>query len=114
MYSPSKKPKPYSQLAAIQLGFLRKQGAVVWREKQPAASGKDTGCFDVVPKKFHPAATRLMRIVGGIKARGDKRGAAALVKEFVDAGGQTARLLELIKERWLRAPKASFVYAIEP
>src|SRR5438045_1700621 len=113
MYAAGKKPRPYSQLAAIQLGFLRKNGAAKWHPKDKAANGMDVGCFTINHEKFHPVVERMMTVVGGIKARGDKARALQLLKEFVDAGGENARMLALIKERWLRAPKASFVYAIE-
>jgi hypothetical protein len=113
MYAAGKKPRPYSQLAAIQLGFLRKNRVVTWHPAMKAANGQDTGCFTIDHARFHPVAERMMKVVGGIKARGDKPLAMSLLKEHVDAGGETARMLSVIKERWLRAPKASFVYAIE-
>jgi hypothetical protein len=53
-----------------------------------------------------------MGVVAGIKARGDVKGAAQLKADFVDADGRQPRLTT-IQERWLRAPKASFVYAIQ-
>jgi hypothetical protein len=113
MYAAGKKPRPYSQLAAIQLGFLRKNGVVKWHPKNKAANGQDVGCFSINHEKFHPTVTKMMVVVGGVKARGDKALALRLIKEHVDGGGETAKMLALIKERWLRAPKASFVYSIE-
>ena len=39
------KPKPYSQLASIQVGFLMKEGAMEWKAEEMAANGQDKGCF---------------------------------------------------------------------
>ena len=44
---------------------------------------------------------------------GDKADAQAMVRDFVDAKGEWAKLRDVITERWLRAPKASFVYSIK-
>lgn len=112
MYTADGKPKPYSQLAAIQLGFLEREGAAAWRPEQKAANGEDTGCLSLDQAKFSAAAKKLMKQVAGIKARGDKKAALQMKAEFVDAEDRQARL-ETIKERWLRAPKASFVYSVE-
>jgi len=48
-----------------------------------------------------------------IKGAGDRKGAEALKAEFVDAPGNFANLKNIIAERWLRSPKASFVYSVE-
>lgn len=112
MYSASNKPKPYSQLAAIQLGFLEKEGAATWKADETAANGKDMGCLSIDQKAFAKAAAKLMKVVAQIKARGDVAGAKALRADFVDAESRKARL-STIRERWLRAPKASFVYAVD-
>ena len=63
--------------------------------------------------RFPSATTELMHIVAGVKSRGDVNGAKALIAEHVDASGETKARMEVIQERWLRAPKASFVYAVE-
>lgn len=111
MYAGDGQAKPYSQLAAIQLGFLKKEGAVEWKDEL-AANGKDQGCLAVHLDKFPASTEKLMGVVAGIKGRGDKPGAEAVKAEFVD-GAEAKPLLETIKERWLRAPKASFVYAVK-
>lgn len=112
MYDAERKPKPYSQLAAIQLGSLNRAGVLAWREKARAANGRDTGCFEVDlvrwPEATRALATRVLRIKGS----GDRAGADALRAEFVDAADDWARARDVIRERVLRAPKASFVYAI--
>lgn len=113
MYDAAGKPKSYSQLAAIQLGFLAKKGAVQWRAEEKAANGTDVGCFALDLDRFPSATTELMHIVAGVKSRGDVNGAKALIAEHVDASGETKARMEVIQERWLRAPKASFVYAVE-
>ncbi len=106
------KPKPYSQLAAIQLGALQAAGAVTWRSSTVAANGQDGGCFEVDMAKMPIAVAGLMKRVAGIKARGDRAEADRLLAEFVVAKGAWSDLRETIRSRWLRAPKASYVYAI--
>jgi len=103
MYTPTGKPKSYSQLAAIQLSFLRNKGAVEYRADEQAANGKDKGCLEIHLDKFPAAVEELMSLVGGIKARGDKAAAEALIREFVDDEGE---------HKALREPKATFVYSI--
>lgn len=112
MYDAERKPKPYSQLAAIQMGSLHRAGVVAWREKDKAANGRDTGCFSVDLARWPEATRQLAARVLRIKGSGDRAGADALRAEFVDAADDWARLRDVIRERVLRAPKASFVYAI--
>jgi len=109
MYDADKKPKAYSQLAAIQIGYLIEKGVLVWDAKAMAANGKDTGAFTFHADKIVPVVDEMMKLVGGIKARGDKPGADALLKKYVDG---TVVPHALITERYLRFPKASFVYAV--
>jgi hypothetical protein len=106
------KPKPYSQLAAIQLGALSKAGVLEWRKDEQAANGKDMGCFHVELSKWKPAVDALAKTVLSIKGSGNKAGALELQKEFVDDAGPWKDARAVIQERWLRAPKASFVYAV--
>ena len=66
--------KNYSQLASIQLGALRKAGALVWKAEEKAANGKDTGCFEIDLAKWRPAVDGAGEArCSGIKARGDAR-----------------------------------------
>ena len=113
MYNNEKKLKAYSALAAIQLGHLYKEGALSWDAKAKAANGTDTGCFRIDEAKLGPAIDALASTVLKIKGGGDKKGADALKKQFVDGKDAWGKLRDTtIRERWLRAPKASFVYAI--
>jgi hypothetical protein len=113
MYSPDGKPKPYSQLAAIQVGFLRKEGAIEWKADQKAANAEDMGCVEIHAEKVPAAVEKLMKTVAAIKGKGDAKGAQKLVKEMVDDKADKKKLLDVVTERWLRAPKASFVYAVD-
>ena len=113
MYDEEKKPKNYSQLAAIQLGSLMKAGAISWKAEEAAGNGKDKGCFAVAPDKMPAAIKTLMVDVAQVKGRGDKARAQALVKEFVDVTGDKKAIHDVITERMTRAPKASFVYSIK-
>ena len=110
MYNTKGKPKPYSQLAAIQFGFLMDEGAIVYNRKTRAANKKDLGAFTFKYEKFPSAVEKLMRLVGRIKGRGNKAEALELIRRYVD--GRRVPF-KMIKERMLRYPKASFVYALD-
>ncbi len=105
------KPKPYSQLASVQMGFLNEKGALAWRPETKAANGSDVGCFDVDLKQW-VAVDDLSKLVLGIKARGDRSLAEKTRDTYVKDGTPWAKLRGVIAERWLRAPKASFVYSV--
>jgi hypothetical protein len=110
MYSPTGERKAYSQLAAIQLGFLMDEGALAFDPEAMAANGTDKGAFVIKFDKLVPAVDKLMKVVGGLKARGDKAGAEALAKKYVDSAKVPQKQ---ITERVLRFPKPSFVYGID-
>jgi hypothetical protein len=107
MYEDSGKPKPYSHVAAIQVGFLLQEGALSFDPKTKAANGKDEGAFTFHFDKFPGAVEKLMKAVGTIKAKGDKAQAEQLVKTHVD-GDKVP--MATITERSLRNPKAAFLY----
>lgn len=109
MYSGAREPKTYGQVAAIQIGYLLDQGALAWSPEAPAANGRDAGALSIRHDQLVPAIDKLMRVVGGIKARGDKAGALALIRKYVDG---TVVPHAAITERFLRVPKASFVYSV--
>jgi hypothetical protein len=113
MYEADHHPKNYSQLAAIQLGALMKDEAILWRDGEVAANGKDKGCFSIDLPKMPRAIETLMKDVAQIKAKGDKARAEVLLKEYVDVTGDRKKLHDVIAERLNRAPKASFVYAFK-
>ena len=113
VYTAEGKPKPYSQLASIQVGWMLEAGAMSWKPEETAANGKDKGCFDLHMDKFPAAIDALGKTVLGIKGRGDKAGALKLRADLVDKEGTWKELRAVIQERWLRAPKASFVYAVK-
>lgn len=113
MYGENHHPKNYSQLAAIQLGVLMKEGAISWKDAEPAENGKDKGCFSIDLPKMPGAIKKLMTTVARIKAKGDKPGAEVLIKEYVDVTGDRKKLHDVITERITRAPKASFVYSVK-
>jgi hypothetical protein len=113
MYTADKHPNNYSQLAAIQVLALMKDGAMAWRPEELAANEKDKGCFAVNFTKMPASIKTLMTDVAQIKAKGDKARAEALIKDYVDVTGDKKKLHDLITERVTRAPKASFVYAVK-
>lgn len=109
MYSPEGNRKAYSQLAAIQVGFLMERGVFRWDPEALAANGTDRGCFTLDFEGFAPAARALMTEVMRIKAVGDAAAAEALAARYVD--GDVVPMAVVI-ERHRRAPRASFVFSI--
>jgi hypothetical protein len=108
MYTAAGQGKPYSQLAAIQIGFLLDEGALTFDPKATAANGKDVGALTLHFEKLPAASDKMMTLVGSLKANADRKGAEALVKKYCD--GMTD-LRKLITERWLRSPRSSYVYS---
>lgn len=113
MYDGDKHPKSYSQLAAIQLGWFMKNGAITWKADENAANDKDKGCFSIATDKLPAVVKTLMTEVAQIKGKGDKARAEKLIKDYVDVTGDKKKVHEVIAERVLRSPKPSFVYAIK-
>ena len=112
MFSAGNRPKPYSQLAAIQMGVLSRAGAIEWSTDDLAANGRDRGRFHIHFDKVPAALTDLMKQVGQIKASGDKKTARKLVDEYVTGEGSNLMHQTQVAERILRFPKASFVYSV--
>ncbi|MCP4601061.1 MAG: hypothetical protein GY847_11140 [Proteobacteria bacterium] len=108
MYTPTKRPKPYSQLAAIQFGFLIDEGALEFNPDATAANGNDIGCFTLHLDKMPAAAHKLMEMVGKLKATNDKSKLDELLAKYVDGDAVPQAA---IKERVLRSTKANFVYS---
>lgn len=113
MYDGAGRPKPYSQLASIQLGTMLKAGALSWKPEEKAANGTDVGCLEVDLSKWRPAVNELGKRVLMAKGKADKKDAEAMKASFVDAKDDWANLRTTISERWLRAPKATFVYSVK-
>jgi hypothetical protein len=113
MYGGDGAPKPYAQLAAIQVGSFVDAGAMAWKAGETAANGRDQGCFEIHEAKLPKAIVALEKEVAGSMGRGDKAAAVKLREKYADAPGEWARLRGVITERWLRLPRASFVYSIE-
>lgn len=112
MRTPEGKPKPYPQLASVQLGRLSQAGALRWEAARKAANGKDVGCFVLDPVKLPAGARALAHDVLAAKAKGDRSAAERLVAPWVADKGEHAALRATIRERWLRTPKVTFVYSV--
>ena len=108
MYTETHARKAYSQLAAIQVGFLLDEGAVTFDPNALAADG-NAGAFTIHFEKMPAAVEKLMKVVGQIKATNDKAGANALVLKYVD-GPKVPQ--KLITDRELKYPKQSLVYSV--
>lgn len=113
MYTADNRPRNYSQLASIQMGTLFKDGTLNWKTDEKAANGTDTGCFEVDLGKYKQSVNALAKRVLQAKGRGDKADAEKMKADFVDAKDRWAELRGVIQERWLRAPKATFVYSLK-
>ncbi|MFO0743331.1 MAG: hypothetical protein U0270_46095 [Labilithrix sp.] len=113
MYEDNHHPKNYSQLAAIQVGWLMKNGAMAWKDADTAANGKDKGCFAIDLAKVPAAVTSLMTEVAQIKGKGDKARAEVLIKDWVDVSGDKKKVHEVITERMTRSAKQTFVYSVK-
>jgi hypothetical protein len=112
MYAADGTPRNYSQLAAIQVGAFLDAGALAWHGDETAANGKDQGCMSVNFDALPGAVAQLEQQVLGIKARADRDAGAALKARYVDAKDRYAGIKDTIAERYLRTPKASFVYSV--
>jgi hypothetical protein len=110
MYTPEGNRKAYSQLAAIQVGYLMEHGAFRWDAEALAANGTDRGCFTLDFDAFPRVARALMTEVLRIKATGDAAAAEALAARYVD--GDVLPMAAVV-ERHRRSPRATFVYAID-
>jgi hypothetical protein len=102
--------QPYSQLAAIQVGFLMDEGALAFDAGAPAANGTDRGAFVVHFEKVPAAFEKLMKVVVTLKARNDKAAAEALVARYVDG---PVVPMKVVAERELRFPLSTVAYAVD-
>lgn len=109
MTTPSGQRRPYSQLAAVQVGFMMDRGVLTWDADATAANGEDRGAFSVNFEAFPAAARELMTLVMGIKATGNRAEAERIADRFVD-GDVVPQAT--IRERHNRAPRATMVYSV--
>lgn len=112
MYDGTGRPKTYSQLSAVQLGWLLEHGGLAWHKDTKAANDADTGCFEIDFAKLRASVDALAKLVLQTKARGDKKVAQKLLADYVDGQGEFGQLRQEISKRWLSAPKATFVYSL--
>jgi hypothetical protein len=110
MWTADHKRKHYSQLAAIQVGFLMDEKVLTFDPSATAANGTDKGAFSLDFDKLPAAVDKLMKVVGGLKASNDRAGAEALSQKYVDGPVVPHKL---IAERALRFPQPNFVYALD-
>ena len=103
-------PRAYSQLAAIQIGYLIDSGAVAFDSNAKAANGEDIGAFHIEFDALPAAWKALAEEVGGIKATGNAEAASTLRDRYVKG---SIVPFEIIDERTLRHPEPTFVYTPE-
>jgi hypothetical protein len=118
MWTPTGNRKAYSQLAAIQLGFLIDQGALRWDPEAMAADGVHRGALSIDLSRMPAASTALMEAVMRIKATADRDAAVALADRYVGAApdadlSATVVPHATIVERWSGGfPQTTFVFEI--
>jgi hypothetical protein len=110
MTTPSGQRKPYSQLAAVQVGFLMDEGVLSWDPEATAADGESQGAFSVDLSNMDEVVTELMKEVVRIKATGDRDAAEALAAKYVPDDSPVPH--ETIRERYQRFPRTTFVYSV--
>lgn len=105
MFTAEGKPKPYAQLAAIEIGLLVQEGALSWSD--------DSQMFHVDFDKMPQAIEKIIGRTGRIMANADVVGAKAIVEEFVS--GSNSRLVHIkeIQDRLLKFPKVTFDYSVQ-
>ncbi len=102
MFTPGGNVRVYSQLAAVQVGYFMKVKALKFKG----------GKFTINFKKLPGAIDRLMKMVGGFKAKGEAAGAQKLIDHYVKGDGKALVHMGRITKEILRFPKASFRYSI--
>ncbi|MCX7959341.1 MAG: hypothetical protein N3B13_09870, partial [Deltaproteobacteria bacterium] len=113
MFTSSGNPKNYSQLAAVQIGFLMEEGALEWKMVSDTAAQKPSGKFNIVYEKMPLAVEKLMAKTVKIKATGDVESAKKLIEPYVSGEKRNIVHHNEITERLLRFPRASMVYSIK-
>ena len=106
MFSDGDNPKPYSQLAAVQIGSFLKDGVMTFGRVG------ERELFSVDFDRLPASVENLMRRVGQAKAAGDAAAARALIDGFVT--GEDSKLLHMdeVQARLRRLPKPSFSYTV--
>ena len=102
MYTPGGNVKPYSQLAAVQIGFFMEQGALSYRK----------GRFSINFKKLPGAVEKLTRKVGQIKATGNRTAADKLITNYIKGKGSKLVHMKRIRKVVLKYPKETFLYSV--
>ncbi len=110
MYAPGGQRKAYSQLSAIQVGFLLDEGALSYDPAAAAADGSHQGAFTIHFEHMPEASRKLMELVMRIKATNDRARAEELAARYVD-GDRVPQAM--IVERYRDFPRQSFVYSVE-
>ncbi len=117
MWSPGERRKAYSQLAAVQVGYLIENGVLQYDPNARAANGEDEGAFSVNLDRFPEVARALMTEVVRIKATNDRDAAIALANHYVgetsESVGDSPVPHQAIVDRYRRFPRTTFVYALE-
>ena len=113
MFTDSGQPKAYSQLSAIQVGRLVRDGALEWVGSGPVADGgAPVERFRIRFEALPGSVESLMKAAASIKAAGDVAAAKALVDDFVSGPGAALVRVPEIRARLLKYPKETFLYGV--
>jgi hypothetical protein len=105
-------PKPYSQLAAIQVGTFLEEGALKKVSYTDPETKSEGWRFEIDFDKFPKSIDKLMKKVTELKALGNKAGAEMLVKYYVEGPGSKAISMDDIGKRYRSVAKESFYYSV--
>jgi hypothetical protein len=106
MFTEGDNPRPYSQLAAVQIGSFLKDGAMSWVKEG------DKELYRVDFARLPASVEALMRKVGRLRAAGDAAAAKAFVDDFVSGEGSRLLRADEVERRLRKFPKPSFAYTV--
>ena len=112
LWTPIGRPRPYSQVSAIQLGFLIDAGVLRWLPTKMAANGRDRGCFEVDTKAFRGALRKLVARVGGLLLDGDNGAIERFVNAYIRGQKVDEIQLSTLQSRYSKFPGLSSFYAV--
>ena len=113
MFTGSGSPKPYSQLAAVQIGTFVKDGALSFINTTDPETGEKMDKFQIDFEKLPASIEGLMKMTGGIMANGNAAAAEALISNYVKGPDSRLVQMEEIQDRILKYSKASFYYSVQ-
>lgn len=113
MYTPGGNPKVYSQISAIQIGTLLKDGALVKVKVKDPKNKNITWKYRINFGKFGKSMERLIAKAAKIKATGSEGTAKKMVKYYVKGSGSKRIPMQEIGRRYRSYPKENYYYSVK-